>query len=178
MPKQERTGLNRISGFPLVVGKFVRVLILGSMPGKASLARNEYYGLPHNVFWRIMGDLFSAGADLPYSERLRVLTSHGVALWDVLDSCYRPGSLDSAIDERTAKINDFAALFSDHRMITHVFFNGKKAADIFAKRILPIIENGQPAKTYVTLPSTSPALASMTYAEKLDQWVAVKAASA
>jgi hypoxanthine-DNA glycosylase len=176
MPRQEESGLTRINGFPPVVGKFVRVLILGSMPGNASLARNQYYGLPHNAFWRIMGDLFGAGANLPYTQRLRVLTDQGIALWDVLDSCYRPGSLDSAIDDRTAKANDFAMLFREHRMISYIFFNGQKAAQLFAKRILPTIEDKQPAKTLVTLPSTSPALASMTYEQKLEQWAAVKAA--
>jgi G:T/U-mismatch repair DNA glycosylase len=157
MPRQEESGLTRINGFPPVVGKFVRVLILGSMPGNASLARNQYYGLPHNAFW---------------SQRLRVLTDQGIALWDVLDSCYRPGSLDSAIDDRTAKANDFAMLFREHRMISYIFFNGQKAAQLFAKRILPTIEDKQPAKTLVTLPSTSPALASMTYEQKLEQWSA------
>jgi TDG/mug DNA glycosylase family protein len=177
MPRKGKSGLTRISGFPPVMDKFVRVLILGSMPGNASLAKNEYYGLPHNAFWRIMGDLFGASADLPYAERLKVLTDRGIALWDVLDSCYRPGSLDSAIDDRTAKTNNFEILFRDHCTITHVFFNGKKAANLFAKRILPTIEDEQVAKTFVTLPSTSPALASMTYEEKLDQWAVVKAAT-
>ena len=176
MPRKEKSGLTRISGFPPVMDKFVRVLILGSMPGNASLAKNEYYGLPHNAFWRIMGDLFGAGLYLPYSERLKVLTGRGIALWDVLDSCHRPGSLDSAIDDRTAKANNFEILFRDHRTITHVFFNGRKAANLFAKRILPTIEDEQAAKTFVTLPSTSPALAAMTYEEKLEQWTVVKAA--
>lgn len=174
--RQEESGLTRINGFPPVMGKVVRVLILGSMPGNASLAKNQYYGLPHNVFWRIMGDLFGAGTNLPYAERLKVLTGEGIALWDVLDSCYRSGSLDSAIDERTAKTNDFAVLFREHCMISHIFFNGKKAAQLFVKRILPTIECIQPAQTLVTLPSTSPALASMTYEQKLEQWAAVKAA--
>ena len=123
-----------------------------------------------------MGDLFGAGSNLPYAERLKVITTQGVALWDVLDSCYRQGSLDSAIDDRTAKTNDFEALFRYNRTITNVFFNGKKAANLFAKRIMPAIEYEQPSKTFATLPSTSPAFASMTYAEKLDQWKAVRAA--
>jgi len=166
----------RISGFPLVVGERPRVLILGSVPSATSLARDEYYGLPQNAFWKIMGDLFGAGQNLPYAERLKIITCQGIALWDVLDSCYRKGSLDSAIDDRTAKTNDFEILFRDHCAITDVFFNGKKAASIFKQRIMPAIENSRPSKTFVTLPSTSPALASMTYAEKLDQWAAVKLA--
>ena len=178
MPAQDVTELTRIIGFPPVVDKFVRVLILGSMPGTASLVRNEYYGLRHNAFWRIMGDLFGASADLPYPERLRTLTGHGIALWDVLDSCYRSGSLDSAIDVRTAKTNDFAKLFRDHRAITHVFFNGKKAANLFEKRVLPKIDEAGSVKTYATLPSTSPAYASLTYEQKLDRWSEIKTAIA
>jgi len=140
MARREDTGSARISGFPPVVGQCPRVLILGSMPSVASLAKSEYYGLPRNAFWRIMGDLFGAGTNLPYAQRLKIITTHGVALWDVLHSCYRQGSLDSAIDDRTAKTNDFEMLFRDHCTITDVFFNGKKAASIFSKRILPAVE--------------------------------------
>ena len=178
MSEQAATELTRITGFPPVVDNYVRVLILGSMPGAASLARKEYYGLRHNAFWRIMGTLFGAGADLPYAERLSTLTSRGIALWDVLESCYRHGSLDSAIDVRTAKTNDFAALFRSHGTITHVFFNGKKAAGLFEKRVLPEIGDSSRVTTYITLPSTSPAYASMTYEQKLDRWRAVKSAVA
>ena len=124
-----------------------------------------------------MGDLFGAGPSLPYVERLKVITGHGVALWDVLDSCYRQGSLDSAIEDRTAKTNDFAIFFRDHHTISTVFFNGKKAADLFARRILPAIENEPSSASLVTLPSTSPAFASMTYADKLHKWKAVKIAA-
>lgn len=166
----------RITGFPPVAGKFGRVLILGSMPGSASLARNEYYGLPQNAFWRIMGDLFGAGPGLPYADRLTTLTHNGVVLWDVLESCYRSGSLDSAIDGKTARTNDFEMLFREHREMTHVFFNGRKAADLFGKRVRPKIEEIMPTMNYATLPSTSPAHASMDYEQKLERWAAVKSA--
>jgi TDG/mug DNA glycosylase family protein len=176
VPSEGKSGAARIRGFPPVVGQRARVLILGSMPGAASLVRNEYYGLPHNAFWRIMGELFGADPDLPYVERLKMVTDHGVALWDVLDSCYRQGSLDSAIDDRTAKTNDFANFFRIHHTISTVFFNGKKAADLFARRISPVIDNESSSASLVTLPSTSPAYASMTYADKLHKWKAVKIA--
>lgn len=177
MARCEDSESPRIRGFPPVTGQYPRVLILGSMPSVASLAKHEYYGLPRNAFWRIMGDLFGAGINLPYPERLKIITAHGVALWDVVYSCYRPGSLDSAIDDRTVKTNDFEMLFRDHCTITDVFFNGKKAANIFSKRILPAVEAVHSAKKFFTLPSTSPAMASMSYAEKLDQWAAVKVAT-
>lgn len=123
-----------------------------------------------------MGDLFKAGADVPYYMRLAALKKNRIALWDVLESCYRPGSLDSAIDISTAAINDFDALFENHRKITHVFFNGRKAAEIFERRVLQEFGHKWPDRAYVTLPSTSPAHASLTYKQKLERWRKVKAA--
>lgn len=174
---QDEPRSDRITGFPPVIGPRSRVLILGSMPGAASLAKSEYYGLPNNAFWRIMGDLYGFDGNLSYEQRLKIIVTSGVALWDVLDSCYRRGSLDSAIDERTAKTNDFRMLFREHCAITHVFFNGKKAASIFEKRILPDIGNKHSQKQFVALPSTSPAFASMTFEKKREKWAVVKVAS-
>jgi hypoxanthine-DNA glycosylase len=121
-----------------------------------------------------MGNLFNAGADLPYCMRLGALKKNRIALWDVLESCYRPGSLDSAIDGSTAAINDFERLFETHRKITHVFFNGRKAAEFFEKRVLQQFGDIWPERAYVTLPSTSPAHASLSFAQKLDRWREVK----
>ena len=159
-----------------MAGPRSRVLVLGSMPGAASLAKKQYYGLAQNTFWKIMGDLFGAGPDLSYAERLTALTEHGIALWDVLESCFREGSLDSAIQLSTARTNDFENLFRGHAEISHVFFNGKKAAELFEKRVLPKISDRWSSKIYAALPSTSPAHASMTYEKKLECWTAVKTA--
>lgn len=165
--------MSKVKGFPPVVGKNARVLILGSMPSVASLEKSEYYALRQNAFWKIMGDLFRAGPGLAYAERLRTMVGHGVALWDVLETCERSGSLDSSIDVATARPNDFLRLFCKHAMIRHVFFNGRKAADIFSKKVQPTLEAEFDDKVYIALPSTSPAHASMTYAEKLEKWSAV-----
>lgn len=165
--------MNRVSGFPPVVGPKPRVLILGSMPGVASLAQRQYYAHPRNAYWRIMGDLFDAGPELPYQERLEVLKARGIALWDVLESCVRPGSLDSSISDDTASANDFGTLFVRHPTIRHVFFNGGKAAGVFRRDVLPAL-GGAVDLVLATLPSTSPAHASRTYAQKLRAWSAVR----
>lgn len=162
--------MSRVHGFPPVAEQSAHILILGSMPGRASLARQQYYAMPRNTFWRIMGDLFDAGLDLPYQARLKTIAKNRVGLWDVLENCYRPGSLDSAIDMASAHPNNFEKFFLCHSKIRYVFFNGKKAANIYTRRVLPAIGDQFSYLTYQTLPSTSPAHASMSYADKLEKW--------
>src|SRR5512139_2464129 len=98
-------------GFPPIAAPDARVLILGSLPGQTSLARQQYYAQPHNAFWRVMGELFGAGLDLPYEERGTILIAHRIALWDVCKAASRPGSLDSSIDPRSVIANDFRRFF-------------------------------------------------------------------
>jgi hypoxanthine-DNA glycosylase len=161
-------------GFPPVVCAGARVLILGSMPGVMSLARQQYYAQPRNAFWPIMGELFSAAPELSYPKRLQRLCRSGIALWDVLQSCERDGSLDSNIVMKTAETNNFVRLFSDHPGIDRVFFNGATAEKIFVRRVLPILDERlvRPV-ALVSLPSTSPAHAAMSFAEKLSRWSVV-----
>jgi len=85
--------MERVFSFEPIEDAVSTVLILGSMPGKASLAAGEYYAHPRNVFWTIMGELVGAHPGLPYQDRLKILRCSGIALWDVLGSCVRPGSL-------------------------------------------------------------------------------------
>jgi hypoxanthine-DNA glycosylase len=160
----------RISGFPPVVGRQPRLLILGSMPSEASLEVSQYYGLPRNAFWAIMGELFGASRELPYKERLRILKRHGVALWDVLAECRRRGSLDSAIELRDARVNDVAGFLKRHRGIRRVYFNGSKAAEVYRRRALPEVEAVAPYVSHHRLPSTSPAMASLSLEDKIEQW--------
>jgi hypoxanthine-DNA glycosylase len=164
-----------LTAFPPVVGRQPRVLILGSMPSEASLAVGQYYGLERNAFWPIMGELFGAGRALPYGERLAVLKRHGVALWDVLRACERQGSLDSNIDLRTAEVNAFASFFRRYRTIKRVYFNGAKAADIYRRRVLPEVQLAAPYLTYERLPSTSPAMAALSFEQKLAAWSVLNA---
>ena len=147
-----------------------KVLILGSMPGEESLRQQQYYAHPRNSFWDIMGALFGAGRDLPYRRRLEQLTDHRIALWDVAHVCRRHGSLDSNIELPSVEPNNFAALFKRCPGITTIFFNGNKAAELFRKLILPKFAEKHPVLEYVTLPSTSPANASLSPARKLHRW--------
>ena len=168
---------SRISGFPPVVGSQPRVLILGSMPGIASLDANEYYALPRNAFWPIMGKLFGAHFELPYAQRLDVLMAGRVALWDVLGSCVRPGSLDASIDTRSIAANNFNRLFVDHPTLRQVFFNGKKAAEMYRRYVLPKLDAVGVDIPGSTLPSTSPAHASLSFDEKYKAWAVVRDAA-
>lgn len=163
----------RIIGFPPVVGTQPRVLILGSMPGVASLRAQEYYAMPRNAFWPIMGELFGARFEMPYPERLDVLKSSHVALWDVLDSCVRPGSLDASIDDRSVSANDFGRLFDEHETIRQVFFNGRKAAEMYRRHVRPALDPAAAGIPVSTLPSTSPAHAALSFDDKLAAWAVV-----
>ena len=147
-----------------------RVLILGSLPGTVSLARRQYYAQPHNAFWRIMGELLGATPDVPYEARLRMLTESGIALWDVCGAGCRLGSLDSAIQLASVEANDISGFLQSHSGIDLICFNGRKAKEIFDRKV-----RQKPAALferirYAVLPSTSPAHAAMPYAQKLAQW--------
>jgi len=165
---------DRVSGFAPLVGKAPKVLVLGSMPGVASLEAGEYYAHGRNAFWPIMGELFRAGPELPYEERVRALTSAGLAVWDVLACCVRPGSADTAIDIASARPNGFAAFYRRHRSVRRVFFNGAAAAGLYRRLVLPQVQTIAPYIVHERLPSTSPAYAAMSRAEKLRHWTAVR----
>ena len=162
---------NILYGFKPVAGPDARILILGSMPGAASLEATQYYAFPRNAFWKIMGDLYKAGPQLDYRSRLQVLVQNQVALWDVIASCRRPGSLDSAISQDDMKTNDFNSFFIQYPDITHVYFNGQKAAGLFKQKVLPSLAGHF---NYTTLPSTSPAHAAKCYAAKLESWSVIR----
>ena len=152
-----------------------RVLVLGSMPGTASLAAAQYYAHPRNAFWPIMGALFGAGPELPYAQRLERLASAGIALWDVIGRCERAGSLDSAIAPASIEANDFAGLFAACPGIDHVFFNGTAAETAFRRHVRGRI--ALPPLQFARLPSTSPAHAARGLGAKLAAWQAVKASA-
>ena len=163
-----------IEGFPPIVSKSARVLILGSMPSTASLARQQYYGHPRNAFWQVMGVLVGAKPELDYQRRQQILIDHHIAVWDVLQSCIRPGSLDSNIAMDSIKVNDFIAFFSEYRGIEHVFFNGCAAERVFNKQVRPKLNDRFSYLAYQRLPSTSPAHAGMTLEQKINAWKVIK----
>ncbi|MDO8466223.1 MAG: DNA-deoxyinosine glycosylase [Gallionella sp.] len=160
-----------IQSFAPIENADAKILILGSMPGEASLEAGQYYAHPRNLFWRIMGELVGTGPDLHYSQRVEALKSARIALWDVLRSCRRKGSLDSNIDHGSLTPNDLGKFFRCHPEITHVFFNGAKAEECFRKHVQPLA--GIEPIEYLRLPSTSPANASISFERKLEEWRAV-----
>ncbi len=161
----------KCSGFEAVAGPDARVLILGTLPGAASLARGQYYAQPRNAFWHIMAAVAAAGPLLPYEERLRRLVQQRLALWDVCASATRPGSLDSNIRSDSVQTNDFGTFLSLHPGIQRICFNGAKAAALF-KAVVPELEARWAGIPRVTLPSTSPAYASIPLERKIAVWQA------
>lgn len=157
----------KIYSFPYIATPNARILILGTMPGVKSLQQQQYYGHPQNNFWKILFAVFDTPFTTDYEARKNLILHNDIALWDVLQACVRPGSLDSAIAEEIP--NDFTAFLKDHPHITHLFFNGQKAAHFF-KRYATINDN----YTLTTLPSTSPANAGKPFAAKLKEWEAIK----
>jgi hypoxanthine-DNA glycosylase len=159
--------------FAPVAKRDATVLILGSLPGQKSLQLQQYYAHPQNSFWKIIAALLGAPSSLPYKRRLNLLTSRGIALWDVLAAAERPGSLDSSIVRASARANDFVAFFRAHPRIRRVYFNGQKAEELFRRHVLPAL-GPEFGLVYECLPSTSPAHAGMTFAKKLDRWTRIK----
>lgn len=153
-----------LHGFPPIIGDRPHTLILGNAPSVMSLAAHQYYGNPRNAFWAIAGEIFGFAADDPYEVRTAALRANGIAVWDVLRSCRRTGSLDSAVEPDSMVPNDFGGLFAQHRSIGRVIFNGA-ASEANFKRLVRVA----PDLHYQRLPSTSPAQ-TMRYAEKLTAW--------
>jgi double-stranded uracil-DNA glycosylase len=166
-----------ICSFGPIATADARVLVLGTAPSIASLAKQQYYGHPQNAFWPIMGRLFGAGRELAYEERKSVLYARRVAVWDVLGECYRAGSLDSAIEVDSESANDLAAFLEEHVSIGTVFFNGQKAETAFRRHVKPTVDELRRRVRYVRLPSTSPAHAGRTFEQKLAAWRAVARAA-
>ena len=157
-----------IHSFPPIAGNHAKILILGSMPGAASLAANQYYAHSRNTFWPIIAQLLKIHPDAPYEEKITALKTSPIALWDVLKSCKRTGSLDSSIETDTQISNDFQLFFSAHRKITHVFFNGGKAEACFKRYVLA--NNDLGLIKLSRLPSTSPANARLSFDDKCRIW--------
>ena len=154
----------RKASFAPVVAADTRILILGSLPGDASLAAAQYYAHPRNQFWRLLGAVLAVPlADLPYPQRLAAMQQHGVGLWDVVAEASRRGSLDSAI--RDARANPLAELVAGLPALRVVAFNGQtagKAAPQLAASGVPVL----------VLPSSSPAH-TLAFDKKLQEWQAL-----
>ena len=155
--------------FPPVVNERTRVLVLGSLPGEASLAQSQYYAHPQNRFWHLIGDVI--GVALPgmaYEARLQALLDHRVGLWDVIAKAKRDGSLDSRIRDHAT--NDLAALVAGLPNLAAVAFNGGTAAKIG----MQALAESRASLDLIKLPSSSPAYAAVPYGEKLRAWEALR----
>lgn len=152
-----------IYSFPYFVNSNTEILILGTMPGVVSLAKQEYYANPRNHFWKIMYTIFDT---LPiaetFEEKVQFLQSNKVGLWDVLENCERKGSLDIHIKNQNE--NDFETLLREFPSIKKIIFNGKQSHAFFYKKFGQI-----EGITYYVMPSTSPAN-TMTFENKLKIW--------
>jgi len=160
--------LNLLTSFQPIIDERSRVLILGSMPGIESLRLQQYYANPRNQFWKILYELFETPVSQVYEERISFIKSKKIAVWDVIENCYREGSLDSKIREE--KVNDFSALFKAYPDILTVLFNGGKAYEIY-KRWIGFGTSSN--LTFHKLTSSSPAN-TKRYEEKLKEWEVIK----
>lgn len=153
-----------------ICGDNPRVLILGTMPGKISLAQQQYYAHPQNVFWRILGEFLHFDARSNYATRVELIKQAHIAVWDVLKFCVRESSLDADIETASEVPNEIAQLLKTQRTIQRVCFNGAKAAQLYRRHIASQLPDNFRNIEYCALPSTSPAHAAMNYARKLTAW--------
>lgn len=153
--------------FPPISNADARILILGTMPSVQSLKVCQYYGNPRNAFWKILFTILKTPFSADYETKKKLLLENHVALWDVLEACSREGSLDSAIEQEIP--NDFDSFFKSHPSITHIYFNGQKAAAYF-KQFAKL----DPKYHLTTLPSTSPANAGKTFETKWKEWSVIE----
>jgi TDG/mug DNA glycosylase family protein len=156
------------TGFPPALQGQPHTLILGSMPGVKSLDEVQYYAHPRNRFWSIVEKLYDIDAALPYEERLFALNKAGVALWDVVHQCIRPGSLDSNIQKESVVPNAIPELLNTNPSIQVIGFNGQASATLFKRHFPQLFKN--PVYRYVILPSSSPAHAALSFEKKTEQW--------
>ncbi|MEM7072211.1 MAG: DNA-deoxyinosine glycosylase [Pseudomonadota bacterium] len=164
----DRTDQTLLTSMPPVVDPRTKWLILGSMPGGRSLAMQQYYAHPRNQFWPIMGKLCGFDPECDYQERIKLLRSHGIGLWDSIYQCVRKGSLDSAIRPESITPNDFVKLAANLPKLQLVSFNGAASHKTFTRFVGKIPVTPEPA--YLRLPSTSPANASLSFTQKLEAW--------
>lgn len=153
---------NRIFSFPPIIDNNSRIIILGSIPGVKSLEKQQYYGHPQNKFWKIIFELFNENFTDNYEEKINILKKHRIALWDVIDSCERKGSLDSEIKNEAA--NQIEQLLENYPNIEAVFCNGGKSY----KNLKKILGKNFRVPIY-QMPSTSP-LHTVSFEKKFEEW--------
>lgn len=153
--------------FAPIIAENATVLILGSIPGDRSIAENEYYAHPQNRFWRLLAILTDNTPAETYADKLKILTSNGISLWDVAGKAKRKGSMDSSIKEYT--VNDIDKLLARTPTIKAVVFNGKTAERFYDSGF-----KRRDGVEYLTMPSTSPANAAYGMERLIDKWSVVR----
>ncbi len=169
--RDSRSRMRQVASFPPQIGADCRVLVLGTVPSLRSLELRQSYGHAQNLFWPFMGELFDAGVELPYAERMSRLHALGIGIWDVYERVERAGSLDASIVRASEVPNAIARLLLRMPTIRAIALNGGKAAEGFARHIAPQFDAALRTRVEILkLPSTSPANASIARAEKLLSW--------
>jgi len=157
-----------LQGLLPIVAAAPKLLILGSMPSVASLQKQQYYGHPRNAFWPMLAQLNNFSLHEDYALNVAEAMQRGIAVWDVIGECIRPGSLDSAIVKGSERINPIPQFLNAHPGIQRIGLNGGMAATLFKRHCMTYIPEEQ-CRIY-TLPSTSPANAAINFAEKCRRW--------
>lgn len=152
--------------FPPIIGDSPLVLVLGTLPSKVSLQKQQYYGHPQNKFWPIVYALFDGSIPDDYHAKVSFAKANGLAVWDVCHTAVRPGSLDADISEEQP--NAINQLLAENPTITVIAFNGKKSEQLFFKYF-----DRRGDVLYVTLLSSSPANAAYSFDQKLDNWKSI-----
>ena len=178
--KEDPLSQDVANSFAPVSGKNPYVLILGTMPGQVSLKSAQYYAHPRNAFWPILISVIQQSEPdsrtvqkLPYPDRIQLACEHGYALWDVLAQCHRPGSLDSNIQQQSAIANPINEWLAQHPSVVRICFNGKTADALFNRHVRKEFNETMADRSieFFTLPSTSPAMASLSLSEKHATWL-------
>ena len=162
-----------IESFEPVIGTNPRVLILGSIPGIASLQAQQYYAHPRNAFWSIMAQLFDVEWSGDYTSKIQQVKCFPVILWDTLKACHREGSLDTAITKDQLQANDIVGLLEQAPTIRLIAFNGAASEKYFKQTVSSLLTNDH-RLDQIRLPSTSPAHASKNFQQKLEDWKVIK----
>ena len=169
----EKSTITLATGFAAVGSPQPTVLILGSLPGVASLKEQQYFAHPRNQFWSIMATIVGFEVTSTYSDRVSCLAGRGIMLWDVVHSAHRVGSLDSSIKTPGLQVNKFSFLL-DSKSVKLIAFNGAAAEKYFNRYVVPdLTQRGVDASMLpkmIKLPSTSPANAGFSFEQKLSEW--------
>lgn len=174
MKRTSNIAIMTVYGLEAIAGKEARVLVLGSFPGAESLAKRKYYASPRNRFWPLMDKLLGVEQALGYEMRVALLVQKAVALWDVLNTCDRTGSLDSRIRPGSENPNKFLEFLMVHPEIEAICFNGRKAAQLYSRLVMPSLPNDLRSMELFALPSTSPANAGFPLERLATEWRVVR----